>query len=66
MESRIECSGLSVAKELYDLVKDEIAPGTGIDPDRFWAGYARILEDMAPANRFMLEKRDRMHEQVNA
>ena len=66
MESRIECSGLSVAKELYDLVKDEIAPGTGIDPERFWAGYAEILDDMAPANRFLLEKRDRMHEQINA
>ena len=66
MESRIECSGLSVAKELYDLVKDEIAPGTGIDPERFWAGYAEILDDMAPANRFLLEKRDRMHEDINA
>ena len=66
MESRIECSGLSLAKELYDLVADEIAPGTGIEPEQFWAAYAEILEDMVPANRFLLEKRDRMHEQMNA
>ena len=65
MDSRIECSGLSVARELYDLVNDEIAPGTGIEPDRFWSEYAAILEDMVPANRFLLEKRNRMHEQIN-
>ena len=65
MESRIECSGLSVARELFDLVKNEIAPGTGVDPDRFWSEYAKILEDMVPANRFLLDKRNRMHEQVN-
>ena len=65
MTTRIECSGLSVAAELYDLVKNEIAPGTGIDADRFWSEYAGILEDMVPANRFLLEKRDRMHGQIN-
>ena len=65
MTTRIECSGLSVATELYDLVKNEIAPGTGIDADRFWSEYAGILEDMVPANRFLLEKRNRMHEQIN-
>ena len=66
MESRIECSGLSVAKELHDLVANEIAPGTGIEPAHFWAAYAEILEDMVPANHFLLDKRNRMHEQMNA
>ena len=66
MDSRIDCSGLSVARQLYDLVNNEIAPAAGIDPAQFWAGYARILEDMAPFNRFLLEKRERMHGQINA
>jgi malate synthase len=66
MESRIQCHGLSIARELYDLVNDEIAPGAGIEPDRFWQEYAKLLEDMGPANRVLLEKRNRMHEQINA
>jgi malate synthase len=65
MDTRIECSGLSVARELYDLVKNEIAPGAGVDADRFWREYSKILKDMGPANRFLLEKRNRMHEQIN-
>ena len=66
MTARIECSGLSVARELYELIRDEVAPGVGVDPDHFWSEYAKILEDLVPANRFLLEKRDRMHEQINA
>ncbi|MEJ2384351.1 MAG: malate synthase G, partial [Xanthomonadales bacterium] len=65
MTARIECSGLSVARELYELIRDDIAPGTGVDPDRFWSEYAKILEDLMPANRLLLEKRDRMHEEIN-
>jgi malate synthase len=65
MSARIECSGLSVARELYELIRDEVAPGTGVDPDHFWAEYAKLLDDLGPSNRFLLEKRDRMHEQIN-
>ena len=65
MTSRIECSGLSVARELYDLVNDEIIPGTGVDPDDFWTGFARLVKDLGPKNRALLEKRDRIRAQIN-
>ena len=32
MANFIETAGLRIAKELFCLVRDEIAPGTGIDP----------------------------------
>ena len=66
MSARIEHSGLSVASELYRLVNDEIAPGTGIDPDAFWAGLAGIVTDLGPKNRELLEKRHSIQEQINA
>jgi len=65
MTNRIDCSGLSVARELYELVNDEIIPGTGVSPDGFWAGFARIVNDLAPKNRALLEKRDRLRSQIN-
>ena len=36
MSERVNASGLAVAKPLYDLIADEIAPGTGIAPEAFW------------------------------
>ncbi len=65
MTSRIECSGLSVARELYDLVNDEIIPGTGVDPDELWSGFARLVNDLGPKNRSLLEKRNRIRAQIN-
>jgi len=65
MTSRIECSGLSVARELYDLVNEEIIPGTGVDPDDFWTGFARLVKDLGPKNKALLEKRDRIRAQIN-
>jgi malate synthase len=63
--NRIECSGLSVARELYDLVNDDIIPGTGLNPDEFWEGLAGIINDLAPKNRDLLERRDDLRARIN-
>ena len=36
MVERIEHSGLQIAKPIYELVNQQICPGTGIGPDQFW------------------------------
>ena len=65
MNERIELHGLSVAKELYDLVCDEIMPGTGVDPDRFWMELSRIVADLRPKNRALLNKRDELQAKID-
>ncbi|MEM8749137.1 MAG: malate synthase G [Pseudomonadota bacterium] len=54
---RIEAGGLSVARILFDFVNDEVMPGTGVDADAFWASFGAIVDEMAPRNRALLEKR---------
>jgi len=65
MTSRIDCSGLSVARELYELVNLQIIPGTGVNPDQFWTGLAEIVHELGPRNRALLQKRDRIRAQIN-
>ena len=65
MNFRIDCNGLSVARELYDLVNIEIIPGTGVNPDEFWESFARLVEDLGPKNRTLLEKRSRIQARIN-
>ena len=64
MTERVEVGGLKIAKPLYDLVKNEIAPGTGIDPDAFWQSYD-LLADLAPRNRELLATRDALQAQID-
>ena len=66
MSARINHDGLSIAADLYRLVEDEIAPGTGVEPSDFWSGFASIVRDLAPKNRQLLEKRRSLQKQINA
>ena len=66
MTERIQKGGLQIAKSLYDLVVDKIAPGTGVDPDAFWASFEAILTDLAPKNKALLAKRDDLQAKIDA
>jgi hypothetical protein len=39
--------------------------GTGLSSDRFWAGFDRIVHDLAPVNRDLLAKRDQMQAELD-
>lgn len=65
MTDRIEIAGLRIARELHDFVAHEALPGTGIEADAFWTGFAAIVSDLAPKNRALLEKRDAMQEKLD-
>ena len=47
MSERIERAGLRIAKPIYDLVNDQICPGTGIDIESFWLNFADIINKFA-------------------
>jgi malate synthase len=65
MASRVEVGGLKIDERLYRLVRDEIAPGTGIRADRFWKSLGEIVRNLGAKNRALLEKRDRLQEQID-
>ena len=66
MGNRIAIGNLKVDEGLYALVRDEIAPGTGIEADAFWEAFSDIVEAMAPANRSLLNERDALQEELDA
>ncbi|MGE5756053.1 MAG: malate synthase G, partial [Planctomycetaceae bacterium] len=61
----VQVGGLKVHRSLFDLVRDEIAPGTGIDPDAFWASLGAIVRDLGPKNRQLLERRDALQARID-
>jgi malate synthase len=65
MASRVEVGNLNVDERLYRLVRDEIAPGTGVKSDRFWKCLGEIVKELGPKNRALLEKRDSLQQQID-
>ena len=65
MTNRVQQGGLQIAENLFDLVNEHIAPGTGIDPVRFWQNFEEIVSDLAPKNIALLKKRDDIQQQID-
>ena len=65
MGNRIEIGSLRIDEDLYALVRDEIAPGTGIEADAFWKALSDIVTEFAPENKALLEKRDALQQQID-
>lgn len=65
MSESIERAGLRIAKPIYDLVNDQICPGTGINIESFWSNFADIINKFAPKNRELLEKREVLQAQID-
>ncbi|MBQ0710913.1 MULTISPECIES: malate synthase G [unclassified Ochrobactrum] len=66
MSNYVEIEGLRVAPELVEFLAKEAAPGTGVEPEKFWKGFAAIIRDLAPKNRALLAKRDEMQAKIDA
>ncbi|USD63272.1 malate synthase G [Vibrio sp. SCSIO 43140] len=66
MSNRIQQGSLNIDSTLYNLVNEQIIPGTGIEADAFWQSFESILSDLAPKNRALLVKRDDLQHQIDA
>lgn len=65
MTDRVSVGGLQVARVLYDFITDEALPGTGVDPDSFWAGVDKVVADLTPKNQELLARRDELQAQID-
>ncbi|MEK9980396.1 MAG: malate synthase G [Deltaproteobacteria bacterium] len=64
-EKRVTIGSLSIDPSLEALVREEIIPGLGLDAEDFWNSFSHILNDLTPRNRELLEKRDRIQQQID-
>ncbi|MGK0461470.1 MAG: malate synthase, partial [Candidatus Azotimanducaceae bacterium] len=65
MTDKISNGQLEIEKVLYDLVTDEIIPGTGVEADVFWQGLEDILQEMMPRNKSLLAIRDDFQKKID-
>ena len=65
MTARTECHGLQVATVLHQFIENEVLPGTGINSENFWKGFAQIVNDLSPKNAALLAERDRLQTELD-
>ncbi|HZG85970.1 malate synthase G [Paenibacillus sp.] len=66
MERYVKVGKLQVASALYEFIQTEALPGSGVEGKSFWASFEALIREMAPVNKALLQKRDRLQAQIDA
>jgi malate synthase len=66
MVGRINKAGLQVAPVLVDFIETQALPGTGVDVDAFWTGFADLVSTMGPRGRDLLAQREELQAKIDA
>jgi malate synthase len=62
----IDRHGLKVDPLLDRFIVEEALPGTGVDAEVFWRGFAAFVHDLAPENHALLQVRDEMQAKIDS
>ncbi|MBM7570084.1 malate synthase G [Aquibacillus albus] len=66
MPNYVKVGNLQIAKELYDFVNLQVIPDSGVSSENFWLGFGKIVKDLAPENKQLLNKREEIQKKINA
>ncbi|MUM77349.1 malate synthase G [Pseudodesulfovibrio sp. F-1] len=64
MTKRIQVGGLSVAGPLFETMESALT-GSGLDAQTFWGGLERMVADLGPENRALLERREALQQAID-
>ena len=59
-------NNLKVAEDLLSFVNSELLEGTEISPEKFWLGFDKIIHELAPQNKKLLQIREDLQKKIDA
>jgi len=66
MSATISVDQIKIDKVLYDFVNEEAVPGSGIEAQRFWQGFAALVAAKSGRNTQLLQRRDELQAKIDA
>jgi len=61
----IKIKNLSISKKLVEFVNSELLNDTELSPESFWKGFDKVVHELAPKNRELLEKREILQKKID-
>ena len=56
---------LKVDKTLFDFINNEVLPGTDINQENFWKKFSKVVHEISPINKKLIEKREDIQKQID-
>ena len=64
-EKFVKIKNLSVDKILLDFVNNELLRDTEISSEKFWEGFDKVIHELAPKNKELLEIRETLQKEID-
>nr|WP_309592961.1 malate synthase G [Moraxella osloensis] len=65
MSERVQKGSLAIDRELYNFIANEVTPVVGIDNEKYWQEFEKIVKAFQPRNKALLAKRDEIQAQID-
>lgn len=65
MSQRVQKGSLAIDTELYNFIANEVTPVVGIDNEKYWQEFEKIVKAFQPRNKALLAKRDEIQTQID-
>ena len=65
MSERVQKGSLAIDKQLYNFIANEVMPVVGIDNEKYWQEFEKIVQTFQPRNKALLAKRDEIQTQID-
>jgi malate synthase len=65
-EKYIKINNLSVSEKLLNFVNKKLLPRTKIKKENFWKEFSDIVHELAPKNKELLEKREKLQKKIDS
>ncbi len=63
--SLIEKNGLKINSEIFEFINNEVIPGTGIKSEDFWNKFEKVVHELSPINKSLIEKREIIQKKID-
>ena len=60
-----EKNGLKISSNLFNFINNEVIPGTNVKPDRFWESFGKIVHELTPKNKSLIDKRKTIQKKID-
>ena len=61
----VTTNDLKIDKTLFDFINNEVLPGTDINQDDFWKKFSKVVHEISPENKKLIEKRENIQKQID-
>ena len=61
----VKTNDLKIDKTLFDFINNEVLPGTDINQDNFWKKFSKVVHEISPENKKLIEKRENIQKQID-